>query len=352
MKKKNKVLGFFICIFIIGIISIAAGYFWVMGTLTPVNENNAEQIEVEIPSGSTLSNVGTILEDNELIKNSFTFVKYAQYFHEPNIQAGTYQLSQNLDADDIIEILNEGPIAVLQYKITIPEGSSLEQIADIVEKQSGIPSEEFMTTVTDKNYLVSLQSQYPSLLTDKIFQEGIRYSLEGYLFPATYNYYNEEETVDSIIQPMLKKTADVLSTYQAEMIERNIDIHTLLTMASLVEEEATQLTDRKKISSVFYNRIESGMPLQTDPTVLYALGEHKDRVLYSDLEVESPYNTYRISGLPIGPIANAGEESIDAALHPEETGYYYFLADGTGNVYFSSTLEEHNELKAEHITGK
>lgn len=352
MKKKNKVLRFFIFILLLGLIGLGALYFWATSTLTPVDENSEELVEVEIPLGSSPTSVGNILEEADIIKNSFTFVKYAQYFDEVEFQAGTYQLSQNLDAKEIIDMLNEGPVAQLQYKITIPEGSNLEQISEIVEKQSGIPSEEFMTTLSDQNYLLTLQSEYPEMLTDKIFQEGIRYPLEGYLYPATYEYYNKEETVDSIIQPMLKKTSDVLSNYQDEMTEKNVDAHTLLTMASLIEEEATQLTDRKKISSVFYNRMNSGMPLQTDPTVLYALGEHKDRVLYSDLEVESPYNTYRISGLPIGPIANAGEESIDAALHPEETSYYYFLADGTGNVYFSSTLEEHNALKAEHITGK
>lgn len=351
-KKKNIVARIFIFIILLGVIGGIAGYFWVINTLKPVDESNTEQIEVDIPLGSSPKSVGNILVENNLIKNSFTFVKYAQYFDELSFQAGTYQLSQDLDVKEMIDTLNAGPVAVLQYKITIPEGSNLEQIAEIVEKQSGIPSEEFMTTVNDKNYLLSLQTEYPNLLTDKIFQEGIRYPLEGYLYPATYEYYNANETVDSIIQPMIKKTADVLANYQAEMTERSLDAHTVLTMSSLIEEEATQLTDRKKISSVFYNRIENGMPLQTDPTVLYALGEHKDRVLYSDLEVESPYNTYRISGMPIGPIANAGEESIDAALHPEETSYYYFLADGTGNVYFSSTLEEHNALKAEHITGK
>lgn len=351
-RKKNKVLRFFISIIVLCIIGEIVGYFWIVSTLSPVDENNTEQVEIDIPMGSTPSNIGDILEENHVIQNSFTFVNYAKYFNEVSFQAGTYQLSPSLDASEIVDILNDGPIAVLQYKITIPEGTSLEQISQIVEKQSGISSEEFMTTVNDTDYLLSLQSQYPSMLTDKIFQEGIRYPLEGYLYPATYEYYSKDETVDSIIQPMLKKTADVLSGYQDEMTQRNIDAHTLLTMASLVEEEATQLTDRKKIASVFYNRVEAGMPLQTDPTVLYALGEHKDRVLYSDLEVESPYNTYRIKGLPIGPISNAGEESIDAALHPEETEYYYFLADGTGNVYFSSTLDEHNALKAEHITGK
>jgi UPF0755 protein len=121
-------------------------------------------------------------------------------------------------------------------------------------------------------------------------------------------------------------------------------------MASLVEEEATDQTDRKKIASVFYNRLEKGMRLQTDPTVLYSLGSHKDRVLYKDLEVDSPYNTYKVKGLTPGPIASAGKESIEAALSPEQTDYVYFLATESGEVIFTKTLEEHNKEKEKHIT--
>jgi UPF0755 protein len=120
-------------------------------------------------------------------------------------------------------------------------------------------------------------------------------------------------------------------------------------MASLIEEEATAKTDREKIASVFYNRLRVGMPLQTDPTVLYALGKHKDRVYYKDLKVNSPYNTYIHNGLPPGPIANAGEMSIRAALQPAETDYMYFLATPNGEVIFTKTLKEHNREKAKYI---
>jgi UPF0755 protein len=123
-------------------------------------------------------------------------------------------------------------------------------------------------------------------------------------------------------------------------------------MASLIEEEATKSVDRNKISSVFYNRIEKKMPLQTDPTVLYALGEHKDRVYYKDLEVKSPYNTYKVKGLPPGPIANPGDQSMKAALEPEKTDFLYFLATKKGEVIFTKTLAEHNKAKAEHISNK
>jgi UPF0755 protein len=136
------------------------------------------------------------------------------------------------------------------------------------------------------------------------------------------------------------------------MKQKQLTAHILLTMSSLIEEEASGKTDRNKISSVFYNRLQKGMPLQTDPTVLYAQGKHKERVLYSDLEVNSPYNTYQNKGLPPGPISNAGKVSIDAALNPAQTDYYYFLAAADGSIIFSKTLEEHNQEKAKYISSK
>jgi UPF0755 protein len=127
-----------------------------------------------------------------------------------------------------------------------------------------------------------------------------------------------------------------------------VTVHEMLTMASLIEEEATESVDRNTIAGVFYNRIEAKMPLQTDPTILYALGQHQVRISYADLEVESPYNTYRNRGLPPGPIANAGESSIIAALEPAETEYYYFYARANGEVIFTSSLEEHNRVKNQY----
>ena len=127
-------------------------------------------------------------------------------------------------------------------------------------------------------------------------------------------------------------------------------VHWLLTFASLLEREATAKTDRETIASVFYNRLDEGMPLQTDPTVLYALGEHKDRVLFSDLEVDDPYNTYVYTGLPPGPIANAGKSSIEAVVDPSITDYFYFLADKEGNNHFAKTYDEHLVNRSKYIS--
>ena len=136
------------------------------------------------------------------------------------------------------------------------------------------------------------------------------------------------------------------------MEEKKFTVHKLLTMASLIEEEATGKTDRGQIASVFYNRLKINMPLQTDPTIAYAKGEHIKRTYYKDLKIDDPYNTYMNTGLTPGPISNAGITSIEAALSPDETDYLFFVANKEGETFFSKTLEEHNKLVAEHITNK
>jgi len=182
--------------------------------------------------------------------------------------------------------------------------------------------------------------------------EDVRYPLEGYLFPATYPFFEEKPSIETVVTTMLDATSDNITPYFAFLESKEKTVHWLLTFASLLEREATAKTDRETIASVFYNRMDEGMPLQTDPTVLYALGEHKDRVLYSDLEVQDPYNTYVHTGLPPGPIANAGRSSIEAVVDPSITDYFYFLADSEGKNHFSKTYDEHLKKKAEHISGE
>lgn len=209
-----------------------------------------------------------------------------------------------------------------------------------------------MNQLTNQQFIKQMQKKYPNTITDDIFNRRIKYALEGYLYPATYSFYEESPPLSEIIETMIKKTDEMLVPYRNKMKELSLSTHQFLTLASLVEEEATEKADREKIASVFYNRLEKNMPLQTDPTVLYSLGKHKERVYYKDLEVNSPYNTYKHKGLPPGPIANAGKQSLDAVANPADTNYFYFLATKEGEVIFTKTLDEHNKEKAKHITEK
>jgi UPF0755 protein len=238
------------------------------------------------------------------------------------------------------------------FKLAIPEGQQLKEIAHIMAGVINKTDDEVFTTLNDKTFVKAMMDKYPDILTNDILNPKVKYPLEGYLFPATYSFYKPNPTVDEMVSAMLKKTQDVLDHNSEDSKVKQLTTSQMLTMASLIEEEATAKADRKTIASVFYNRIDKGMPLQTDPTVLYAQGKHKERVLYADLEVNSPYNTYKNTGLPPGPISNAGEMSIDAALNPAKTDYYYFLATPDGNVIFTKTLEEHNKEKAKYISTK
>lgn len=151
---------------------------------------------------------------------------------------------------------------------------------------------------------------------------------------------------------MIDGTKANVIPYLGTLEENKKSVHWLLTFASLLEREATAQADRQTIASVFYNRLKEGMPLQTDPTVLYSLGEHKDKVTLNDLEVKNAYNTYQNKGLPPGPIAAPGAASIEAVIDPSKTSYFYFLADGTGKNHFAKTYDEHLKLKAQYIDGK
>ncbi|MED1607488.1 endolytic transglycosylase MltG [Cytobacillus kochii] len=340
-----------IILFVIIGVGGLGGFLYVNSALKPVNPDNDKVKNVEIPIGSSVSGIGQVLEENGIIKDARVFKYYVKLKNESGFMAGTYELAPAMTLGQVISELKTGNVdQEVVFKVTLPEGKQLEQIAAIIAEKAGMDADEVFAELNDKAFVQEMQEKFPSVITDDVFAENIKYPLEGYLFPATYDYYKEDATLKEIVTPMIKKTSEVLAQYTDAMENKEMSVHELLTMASLIEEEATAQVDRDKIASVFYNRMDEDMPLQTDPTVLYAHGEHKERTLYKHLEIDDPYNTYKYNGLTPGPIANAGSTSIEAALNPEETDYLYFLATPEGEVLFSKTLDEHNVKKNEHIT--
>lgn len=322
------------------------GYWYISSALKPVDAQNDTPMTVEIPIGSTVDSITSTLAEHDIVKDARVFKYYLKFKNESDFQAGIYELTQSMTLEEITESLKSGeayhePL----FSITIPEGLRLEKIGELVADKTDYTEEQFMETVSDPDFIASLQQTYPELITDEVVRENVRYPLEGYLFPETYPFYEENPPLQDMISQMVDEMNNEVTPYLDSMKELNV--HEVLTFASLLELEATASTDRRKIAGVFYNRLEEEMPLQTDPTVLYALGEWKDRVVYEDLEIDNPYNTYKNAGLPPGPIAAPGLESIEATLDPKRSDYLYFLADAEdGEVYFSESLEEH-ERKAE-----
>ncbi|MBD7943791.1 endolytic transglycosylase MltG [Psychrobacillus sp. FSL K6-2684] len=358
MKNKKKevklvrriVLVIALFIILVGAIGGYIGYNYVKGALSPMDPDSTEKVTVEIPIGSGIDSISSTLEKNGIIKDARIFKYYVKFNNQSDFQAGTYDLSKDMTLDEIIESLKTGKIyREPLFSLTIPEGLTLEQIGEVIEKKTGNSSKEFFELVTSDEFVERMMAKYPALLTEEIKGENVRYALEGYLYPSTYPFFEEKPTNEEIAEMLLAQTDRTMAPYYELLQAEEKSVHWLLTFASLLEEEATAQTDRQKISSVFYNRLEIDMPLQTDPTVLYALGSHKERVLYEDLEYENPYNTYTNKGLPPGPIANAGKSSIEAALDPEDTEYFYFLADKEGKNYFSVTYEEHLQKIDEHL---
>ncbi|AQQ52936.1 endolytic transglycosylase MltG [Planococcus lenghuensis] len=326
------------------------GYQYVYGALQPVDPEAADTITVEVPIGSSVDSIAALLEENGLVEDERIYRYYVKFNNEAEFQAGTYELSPSMTLAEITESLKTGTVYHEPvFTMTVPEGLQLEQIAAIVAEHTDYTAEEFMELATDEEFIDELIAQYPGLLSEEIKGEGIRYALEGYLFPITYSFYEEAPPLETIINDMVAQTALVLQDYTPALQELEKSPHWLLTFASLLEEEATSQSDRQTIASVFYNRLDNSMRLQTDPTVIYGMDEHQGRLTNADYQFDSPYNTYLIDGLPPGPIAAPGRASIEAVLDPANTDYLFFLADENGRNYFAETYEEHLENQAEHI---
>lgn len=351
VKKVRKIVAIIAAVFVLvfGLIGVL-GYSYVSSALKPVDSDATKTIAVEVPIGSSLSTIAALLEEKGIIKDARVFKYYAKFNNESQFQAGNYDLTQAMTLDELIESLKTGKVyREPVFTVTIPEGYTLEQIGSVIEKKTSYTQKEFMDLVTSDAFVKQMMTNYPDLVTEAVLADTIRYDLEGYLYPATYSYFEENPSLESIVEEMVATMNSVVKNYTDVLSEKQMTVHELLTFASLLEEEATAQTDRETIASVFYNRMKEGMPLQTDPTVLYALGSHKDRVLYEDLEVENAYNTYKNKGLPPGPIAGAGKVSIEATLNPSTTDYFYFLADKKGVNHFSKTYEEHLQKVDKYI---
>ena len=351
VKVVRKIVSIVALVFLL-IIAIGGftAYSYIKSALEPLDPEATEEIAIDIPMGSGVTSISQILEDNGIIKSAQVFKYYAKFKNESQFQAGAYNLTKSMTLDEIIESLKTGKVYHEPvFAITVPEGLTLEQIADIVAKNTSYTAEEFMAKVTDQSFIDRMMAEYPNLLTEAILGDNVLYALEGYLYPATYPFYEENPSLDTIIEEMISAMNKIVMEFKSGYEERGWTVHEFVTFASLLEEEATAQTDRETIASVFYNRLEIDMPLQTDPTVLYALGEHKNRVLYADLEVQDPYNTYKNKGLTPGPIAGAGKSSLEATINPSDTDYLYFLADSDGNNHFAKTYEEHLSNVAKYI---
>lgn len=353
LNKEAKVVRwtiFAVIVLFITIIGIGGfkAYHYITGAVNePVNAETKETINLEIPIGTTSSQIGELLEESNLIVDKRIFKYYIKFKNHSGFQAGTYELSQNMTMQEIIESLKTGKIIEEPiHRVTVPEGRDIEQIADIMAKKLNFTAEEFLDRASDVSYIKQLIATYPNVLTEAVLNEELKYALEGYLFAGTYEFYEENPSLEFVIEEMISRTNDIYNQHSGLVNDHNLSFHEILSLASIVEKESKASEDRPKVAQVFFNRIDSNMRLQSDITALYALGVHKTNVTYEDIEVDSPFNTYVSDGITPGPINSPSIESIEGVLNPEgeDFDYIYFYARPSGETFYTRTLDEHNAV--------
>lgn len=356
-KKENSLIRkiVFSIIFIVSLLVLiigVVGYNYINTALKPLNPEESELHEVEIPLGTSTSGIAEILEEKGIIKDGTVFSYYMKTKSVPEFKAGFYQVSPAMDLDAIIAVLEEGGTATPvseDYKILVREGATVKEIAAEFAAKTDFTEKEFLDAINNETFIDSLIAAYPNTITEAVKNEAILYKLEGYIFPATYDYMSTYEPED-MIEVMVQKTDEVLKPYQEKIKASGYTVHEILTLASLVEKEGIAYEDRQMIADVFFNRLEDDMALQSDISLLYALDKHTEYVTIADTEVDSPYNLYINKGFGPGPFDNPSEQAIQATLNPIDGDYLYFLADlETGEVYFSETYEQHLEYQDLYI---
>lgn len=282
---------------------------------------------IEIPKGKGFDAVSERLLEAGIIQSPLRFKIIARWYgYDRNLKAGEYQLSPAMSPLEVLEILREGRVHL--RKLTVPEGLTLKEIAVLAESAGMGEADEFIRLATDADF---------------VREAGIAAkTLEGYLFPETYHFPSQVNS-RMVINTMLKRFRAVFTDeWRKRAEELGMSLHEVVTLASIIEKETGAAHERGLVASVFHNRLEKGMRLQTDPTVIYGIPDFDGNITRKHLRTPTPYNTYVIEGLPPGPIANPGAASLAAALYPETSDFVYFVSRGDGTHHFSKTLKEHN----------
>ncbi|MFC1494656.1 endolytic transglycosylase MltG [Thermodesulfobacteriota bacterium] len=291
----------------------------------PATDKGKDQV-VTVKEGMALKEISNVLEQRGLIRNKLVFMAWARLMgYSRKVKAGEYRLNPSMAPIRIMEVLTRG--VILTYTVTIPEGFSIKQIADVFSEQGLAPRYEFIA--------YALKSDSPS-------KHGIESpSLEGYLYPDTY-IFARGLSVPTIINVMVGRFKEVITPLNDMITRSGMSLNELVTLASIIEKETGKAEERPLIASVFLNRLRKRMRLESDPTVIYGIKDFSGNLKKKDLSTHTPYNTYLIRALPPGPIASPGLASLTAVLNPDDTDFLYFVSKNDGSHHFSKTLEEHN----------
>lgn len=336
-KSKGKYILLILFILIIGFGVFANNYF--KTALKPMDLVNIQEIDLDIPSGSSTKRIASILQDKGLIRNELIFQYEVKSMDlDGKLKAGKYNLNTSMDINELITSLSKGGITENTVRFTIPEGYELNQIAERLAKDNLVDLDRFLQLVNDKS---NFEEEFSFL---KELEEG--QSLEGFLFPSTYEIFASSSEED-IINKMLVEFEKIYNNEIVSKIdETGLSLNELITLASIVEREGKLDEERPIMAGVFYNRLDQGMFLQSCATVQYILGERKEVLSIADTQTPSPFNTYTNEGLPPAPIASPGKASLVATVNPADVDYLFFVLTGDdGSHTFTKTYNEHLNAK-------
>lgn len=336
-KKKTSFIKYFVLFLLFFSLFVAQSYF--KNSLGPMTEENHKEFNIEIPSGSSTSKIADILLDYGLIHNKLIFNYQVKSLKaDGKLKAGHFVLNTGMDLKELIQNLSVSGKSENVVRFTIPEGYEIQQIAERLANNEIVDLDRFLELAQNKN---NFDSKFVFL---KDLDDG--QSLEGFLFPSTYEIYigsKEEEVIEKMLAAFEKVyNKDIVP----KMAETDLNLNQIITLASIVEREGKVDAERPIMAGVFYNRLDQNMPLQSCATVQFILGERKEVLSTKDTQIPSPYNTYINAGLPPGPIASPGEESLIAAVNPADVDYLFFVLTGAdGSHTFTKTYEEHLNAK-------
>lgn len=353
MKTGTKVMTAFLILIIVAGAGVI-GYVWKGMQPLPME---GREITVTIEPGTGTSSIASRLEVEGVIKNAHIFKGYLKYKNEGSrFQAGAYAFYPGVTYDEIITRLNQGDVIPdKMIRFTIPEGYTVAQIADKLDDEGYVNKDTFLKLTDDIAWLAGHSELTALIPTD----DDIKHPLEGYLFPETYEVKegsSEEKIIVRMLDEMQQRLMDISPGWEDELQNKNLTLHQWLTAASLIEREVVVDEERPLVAGVIFNRMKRSMRLQLCATVEYVLDKPNEPLYYKDLEIESPYNTYRIDGLPPGPIASPSSASLEAVLHPEPSDYLFYVTkkDGSYTHLFAKTYEEHlrNNEKSKQTAGE
>lgn len=353
MKKSTKIL---LTIFIVFFLIIAGCVTYFVVNIQPTTKNE-NKVTITIANGQYSKSVINMLYKNGVIRNNDVAYIYAKLFKLSDFKAGDFEVDSSWTLKELFTYLSDtNNIIDTTINFTILPGSNIRTIALNLQDNTNLNANEIINKWNDMNYINSLKANYP-FITDDLNNSAIVMKLEGYLYPDTYNIY-KETTIEEVTTIFLDNTLKYFNEFKDLFNQSSLSINEIFTLASIIDYEASKQEDRNNVASVFYNRLEIGMPLQSSVTRCYALSLKENRNITDwaecelDLDFVSPYDTYQVNGLPPGPIRCISESSLSAALKPNNTNYLYFIGDvcGDGTVYFSETYAQHNAYIREYLT--